>query len=448
MVKKINIIIICIITLFCVSGCSIKSPRDLIEKPKSSSKSQDINNAVSRFLGNNYTLTLPKSQREKEAVMKVDIDGDGKDELIVLYKTNKNENENETTNLYGVVILKYKQNKWHEINKVEQISDGIDLVQCKDITGDKMPEIFIGWNSNDKDNKDICIYSYDEGYFHMIEQFKYKDLAIDDINNDKHNEVILFKTSSGNNASSIDIYNFKNDKLSIIDKFAMNTKSYDANIIVGNISPKSKGIFVRFYVDSFNLYTNLLIMQNNKLTKALKDEVVRKNKPYIRDAGEIEDINNDGILEMAFLKPVISKEDVYNIPQLKTWYKWNGKDNITLVKKEYYNYDGGYKIEIPDKWREKFSIEQKFDKENKEYKTIFYIIDNKQYINKSILSIQVFTKEQYSNIKNVSKDESFIFLGEKNGKVFVGSIFLKDKQSKYFINEKELKHIFHFISKY
>ncbi|SHH17425.1 hypothetical protein [Tepidibacter thalassicus] len=263
MLKKLNVFITTIIMIFILSSCSaIKSPVNIIKKPRVLENVSEIQSIESRFLSDKDRLTLAISQKNEKSIRRVDLDGDGNDEILLLYRSN--EGVYDEINSYGIVILKKKKGEWYEINRIEEHSHGIDLVQYKDITGDNIPEIFIGYTFKDTLSKSMSVYSYHGGYFRIIYDTDYEDFALDDLNYDKKNELIFLDRLS-DDSTVIRVLNYVDENVNLIDEYTINNDSYYSTMKVGNVSKNKKGIFVDFYMGINSLYTDLFILDNNKL---------------------------------------------------------------------------------------------------------------------------------------------------------------------------------------
>ncbi|WFD10719.1 hypothetical protein [Tepidibacter hydrothermalis] len=430
MLKKINLIILGIIMLISLSGCrAYKSPSDLIKRPKSLESTNDIKNIISNFLSEQDALTLAVSQKNKASIRKIDIDGDKIDEILLLYKRVENVYKGEGE--CGVIILKKKNDRWNEINRIEGWGDSIDLVEYKDITGDKLPEIFIGYNNRGSSNNSLRVYSYGSGYFDTIYNTQYRNFALDDLNDDGKTELIILNRLE-DNSTNIEVLNYFNEKINYTDNLLIDNKSYYSTMNVGNVSKYKKGIFVDFDMGVYDSYTNLYVMENNKLVEALRG----KDKASRRDMIKSQDINSDNIIEFGLINKGNWK---YNSNPINMWYQWDDKGNIKLVLREYYNYNYGYKIEIPSNWDDKFLVIEEYD-ENTNNKITFYPLYSNKYYGEMIFSIETYNKDKWN--PDLLKKQKYIVLKESEKNIVIGILNATNKESKYFVNEKIIKTIF------
>lgn len=444
MYKKINAIIIYIIMILTVSGCSIiKPPSELISKPQNSIKGIEIYGIVSEFLSDKETLTLTEKQSNEEAVRKIDMDKDGDDELLLLYKGDKNSfiGKNE----YGVIILKKNEDKWHEINRISQRGDGLDLIEYKDLTGDEKPDLLIGWSTEEQQDKNLEVYSWHDGYFHSIFQASYRELAVEDLNNDGQSELVLLKRPPKTDGTNIEVLRYFKEDMTAVDNMIINNRSYFSTMTVGNASSNKKGIFIDFDMGTFYSYTDLLIMKDNKLVEVLGNESINRPKTIHEYMIKSKDINKDGIIEIGNIEDIPASQKLETRAALiNNWYQWDGKDDITLVLKEYYNHDEGYKIQIPKEWGNEIII-LKSDEKDLENKVQFYSIDRKNNLDKLIFLIESFSKERWNNDKDKLQDKEYVILEENEKNIIIGIISDMEKASKYYINKERLRRIFYLI---
>ncbi|WMJ80483.1 VCBS repeat-containing protein [Clostridium sp. MB40-C1] len=454
--KRVKDIGLILLSFIFFSGCSVmRSPVELIGKPKVTSKKIKEDYILSEILSKEETLTLALSQKEMESIRSVDLDKDGKDELIVLFKENKEVFRGE--NKYGIIILKQLNGKWHEINRIYQKAYGVDLVECKDVTGDKKPDIIVGWNMNKEDEKLLNVYSWSEGYFHFVYKDVYKEIGIDDLDSDGKNELILLKKVAKTDAISVEVFKYFNEKINNVDKFIIRNKNYYNTMKIGNVINNNKGIFIDFDMGTLLSYTDLLVMKNNKLVDVFKNESLDKPKTLKRSFIKSKDVNNDGIVEIGLTEKLsypVKDEKTYHsinknkLPVINGWYQWNGKEGIDLVLREYCNYDLGYKIIIPEKWGNEFTISVSYEENSEVNKVEFFSLDSKQGIENHIFSIESMSKNQWNNSKDMLKEKKYIVLKDDENNVILSVLpDNKDKNDKYFIDEDNLRKSFYTIKK-
>ncbi len=431
MYKKIGLSILGILFCTLVSSCTyVKSPEELVRRPKSTTRENETYNIVSSFLDQDKTLTLATSQMDEEAVRSVDIDGDGKSEIVILYK--KLYNEHKGYEQYGILILKKKKETWYEINRITRPTHGFDFVQYGDITGDNKPEIFIGSNTVTEVDKRLEVYSYHDGYFRGLYYSDYRNFGLKDLDQDGKAEIIIFNKKGDSDTKYLEVLKYRDNKIVVLDQYDINNKSYYSDMTVGKVSKDHMGILMDYDTGALNGTTDLLILRDNKLIQVLRNTN--------RNITGSMDINNDGIIEFGFVGRVrrALDQESYEIPYIKEWYQWSGQRDINLVQREYYSYDNGYKIVIPMVWENEFTIIEKAD----DNKVEFYFLNDIGDQKSQIFYIQSFNKEDWIKEKLGLEHSDYIVLSEDREQIILGVIIYKDEESKYYINKEKLREIF------
>ncbi|SKC85225.1 hypothetical protein [Maledivibacter halophilus] len=441
MQKKFKLIVLEIIVVFSIMGCSyVESPDMLIRRPRKVIENENYN-IINKFLDENKTLTLASGQENYEAIRRVDIDGDKANELLVLYKDIDKKHQN--IKGFGILILKEEKNQWYEINRIGGLSHSFDLVDYKDITGDNKLEIIIGVNTENEMNKQLLIYSYHGGYFRDIYSCIYKDIGIGDLNKDGQSELIVFNKKPENNKKYVQVLKFFNDDMMILDEYIINNDSYYSTMTVGKASKEEIGVFIDYDVGLYKGYTDLLVMKNNKLIQVLDNIRINYKKVFENHITNSEDINNDNIIEIGFIEKLLITGEYkdYSVPYIKKWYQWNEENDIVLIQREYYDYNQRYKIIIPKEWQDDFII---LEKENKT-STEFYSLNNKKQLDKHIFSIKSFNKENWDkkNLDTIGKD--YIVLKEDENIIIIGILGYINEGSRFYIDKEKLSITFNLI---
>jgi hypothetical protein len=145
---------------------TIASPRP---KNNVSSNNDDVNSIITGFIPSSSKLLVPKSSIDREPIHRVDLDGDGTEEIILTFMDEKHIVES------GFMILKKGNLEWEKQFEETDEYRTISLIDFKDITGDNLPEIFIG-----KDNT-LNIYNYKNKKYSLCKSIPFTEYTSSDI---------------------------------------------------------------------------------------------------------------------------------------------------------------------------------------------------------------------------------------------------------------------------
>ncbi|OPZ92544.1 MAG: hypothetical protein BWY74_01533 [Firmicutes bacterium ADurb.Bin419] len=186
-------IILNLFILSVITGCNLlPEASSLISAPnypKAAEDNSDIKLVAKSFLPNGARFLYPVNPKGVDAVQLVDIDGDGQDEIFVSYK------DNSAGSGWGAILLKKSNGEWHEIWNDEYMVNiiGLDWAHFIDITGDKIPELLLGWNMGFEVGYNLDITSF-KGTPKKVFSINYNEMDITNISgneNEKKPEIIL-----------------------------------------------------------------------------------------------------------------------------------------------------------------------------------------------------------------------------------------------------------------
>ncbi|SHG95385.1 hypothetical protein [Tepidibacter thalassicus] len=433
MYKLFKCITLFILTSLLLTGCyKFSTPEQLIQKPKTNKEKELIKKSIEKFLPPGANLTIPLDCKEAGAINEVDIDGDNKNEIIAFYE------EQEKSFEIGFIVLKKINNTWEMMDSIQGEGFDISYASFYDLNQDGKSEIIISWDYGDY-TKIQSIYTMDQNKIKRVFNGKHIGIKIDDLNNDKKLDIFLFNYNSKKSIFTLSVYNYNVNKFKLIDKINISS-NYEvkySNIEIGKASKNKKGVFVDIPLKTHSAYTELIFLNNNKLEKAFKNSISKTYQIYPVGSN---DIDNDGIIEIGVLtQPVgYEKEALVNIPWINTWYKWDEKKELSFVVENYYDYDEGYRFNLPKNWKGKFTLKECIVKNKKE--VIFYSLEKNKKIGNKLLTIVYFNKSSWKDEerKLIEQNKEFIYLGENKNTVFIG--FLNNNyinKNKRFFTTKE-----------
>jgi hypothetical protein len=420
---------------FVLTGCyKLSTPEQLIEKPKSKVEKEIIKESIEKFLPQGSNLTIPLDCKEAGAINKVDIDGDNQDEIVAFYE------EQEKNFEIGFIILKKINNSWKMIDLVKGEGFDISYASFYDLNKDGKSEIIVSWDYGDY-AKIKSIYTMKQSKIKRIFNGKYRGIEIDDLNNDGKLDIFLFSYDSKRLVITLSVYNYVIDKLKFIDKINIQA-NYEigySNIKVGKASENKKGIFIDIPLGSHSAYTQLIFLENNKLKNAFKDSISKTYQIYPVGSN---DIDSDKVIEIGVLTQPIGYEEeaLVNIPWLNTWYKWDEKEGLRFVVENYYDYDEGYRFDLPQNWKDKFTLKEY--NINNQKRVVFYSLEKSKNIKNEILTIEYFEKNNWKKEEKKLNEQNkkFIYLGENKKTVFVAFLNNKylDRNKDFYVDRENI----------
>lgn len=188
----------------------------------------------------------------------------------------------------------------------------------------------------------------------------YNRYCIQDINQDGRMELIVLRLGQ-TEGSRAEVYGGKSGALANLDNVTLSSGITSLNSVKGNFVDGKKPIpalYICSTLASGDSAVDILAYRDNKLTNlTLEDNGLSRERGENLSQTDLEDIDNDGILEIPVQTPLAfstdSEEERFCLLEWKK-YKVNG--SCELVSTTYHNWTDGWYLVIPENWKERLVI--------------------------------------------------------------------------------------------
>lgn len=197
------------------SGCSmLPSPGEVIQPPKQAGaqeeKDLELNNYVQKLLPAGAKLAVPAYPAGAKAIQKADVDGDGKEEVVVTYSIGSNPAQ--------LKVSVFKEDK--EVWTYDGQGYGLDCFSITDLTGDKKPELLLGWTVGASAGNGLDIFTWDHNTLKRVTGIGYHKLEIEDMpgpnGTDGKAEIALWQKDTGQ-AYVIEVLRWQDNDLALAE---------------------------------------------------------------------------------------------------------------------------------------------------------------------------------------------------------------------------------------
>lgn len=444
-------ILISILTISLFGGCAIDgSVEKMMKPPKLSISQEEVKNILKDILEPDAELKMPMNGENTSAIQFVNLDEDKEEEILVFYIL-----ENDSMPLRTLILD--KKEKWNIIDGIKGIGNDFDIVKFGDITGDGTLEAIIGYKGEGFfADKGLSVYDYKDGEVKEIFNNFYSAFASGDLDEDRIDELVLLKSDREEGKAKAELYKYNKSQIRKIDETKMEAYTNYGHIVVGKATENKVGVFVDEGVGAHSCKTELLIMENGKLKNVFwDDEKEFSDKTFRAYFTESQDVDNDGIIEIALLRAPIASGDgsMAGTPWITTWHNWDGNKELIYKSQSFFDYSLGFYFDFPEKWGVNIAIDGSDPNLYKEEQWIrFNYYDEENEEKHPLLTIEAINNNKWEEKQKEYEDKNLNYfkLGNKADKIYIGILEENTENStvsEMILDIEEVKANFNIIDK-
>ncbi|TVY06712.1 hypothetical protein FPZ49_28070 [Paenibacillus cremeus] len=338
-----------LLPLLLCSGCQLmQQPQSYMRLPKLPAEQEALKATIERTLPAGAVLIRPRKVSGKGMIPLVDLDGDGREEAVFFYKTKINDQ------IHGEV-WKQSAEGWQSFDKFEGAGSELDSLQLEDVTHDGKPDVIAAYATSSLTSpKGLAVYSMGSGKLTKAFDLPFTELVIDDLNGDGVKDMTVIELKERGLGATATLYQYDNGlaKLGSVS-LAAGINGY-INVVAGKVTKDRRGVVLDSALGAHSSQTELIVFDQGGLRSVLDTKLTMK--AY---TGKSEDADRDGILEIAGMRAPLGYENkaLAVTPWIYTFAKWDGAAGLTPVLERYANNDKGYELDIPEQWKQQYTLE-------------------------------------------------------------------------------------------
>lgn len=418
-----------IIFMFVITGCtSINNVEQYMKPPTMDKDTEEVKNVIYAKLPGNAEFLYPIFGNIRNSIFFIDIDGNGSREAVVF-----NYVEGEEAPIY-VSVLSKKDSFWNIQYTIKSIGFGIDHVEVRDMNNDGKKELILGWQGGDIIEKGITVYSLDLASYKEVFQDVYSRFIVGNLNNNSKDELFLIKRNSSKGISYTQMFEYEEDEFVLIDSVKMEGYIDEYySIAYGKASEDQVGIFIDASIGDRSAFTDLIIYDQDRLKNVFYNNTSESTtKTFKTRLIESKDIDGDGIIEIATLRPSVrntANNQGDNPDWIKIWSKWNQADGLNKVFETYEDLYNSYRFIFPESWDENIGVRSSEFNDVSTYARFYYLLPkSKEEI--QILEIYSLDVNDWSNQSlDIDYSKKYVELGKKYNRIFLAYINEEYKNS-------------------
>ncbi len=367
MKKRILCFALMLMLFVCLCGCEFvpANTDKLLSPPQLTGDYYPIFEALTKRVGNGYTLRYPSGGDRRSAVVLEDIDGDGNMEAFAFYSLADEE--------MHINVICRKKEQWKSTDDQSFTAGGIERIDFCDLDGDGIEEVLVGWEIYAATDKQLSVYTYSNGKLEQSSLQRYTEYICCDLDGDGGNELFIQQLSATDSANRASLYKIESGVFTEVCSCMLDKNVKTVQTITQ--APLSNGQ-AAIYIDELKnsgAITEILFLSKGQLVNPLLESTTGENTRTARSALlAMKDINQDGIIEIPIAQEMLSAEgpDAAEKAYYTRWSSFNG-ETLIVQRTELINHNDGYSIAVPEKWIGRTVIL----KDTKERRRIIYACD-------------------------------------------------------------------------
>ncbi|MDM5327273.1 DL-endopeptidase inhibitor IseA family protein [Neobacillus sp. CF12] len=212
--KNLKVAVMLVVSLVLLSSCNLfPAPESLIKAPKQvkgMNQGQDLFSIAQRNLPKGSKLTVPEGPVGMDPVISIDLDGDTKDEALVFYQSTNIDNQ------VGAFVLKKDAKGWGKIFIIKGSGSKIHWANAADVMGDRKKELLLGWQSEGSAESMLEIFYWKNDKLTKLKELMYNEIEAVRFEDADKTRLAVWKRDMAD-AYSIDLLTWKGNSV-VADK--------------------------------------------------------------------------------------------------------------------------------------------------------------------------------------------------------------------------------------
>ncbi len=422
---------LCALALAFLAGCSMTTVEEMYALPKRTDAYHDLQPVIDKAMSG-LSYSAPLSGEYQQVVQMVDLDGDDVQEYLLFAKGGTEA---------PLQILVFQKQKGDFIHVDTVTHTGSDFVQVEYAQMDDKPgvEVVVGYQISDQLLRTMAVYSFSKGQMEQRMTASYTKFLTADLDTDGMQELfVLHPGEQATDNGVAEVYKIQNGAMERSNEVSLSQPADKLKrIIVGKLHDTEAGVYVASAVDESSLVTDVFIYGQGKLTNVVLANESGTNVRTLRNFYVYaDDIDNDGVVELPDLTPMLPLKEVQDRYDLIRWYAMAADGTEILKTYTYHNFVGGWYMTLDESYARDISVYSEGSTHQ------FYIWGEDQQEAKALMTVHTLTGQSR---EEQARAEGYFIL-QKTDTVIYAAV-LEPEAKKHGITEDSVIHSFHMIQR-
>lgn len=342
MVKKGFYWVLVIMLSLLLSGCNIRTIDELYCPPNRSEDYMNLQSAMNSAM-DGLEYNAPISGDNQQNVQMSDLNGDGVVEYLLFARGNGEKP-------LKILIFTCVNDQFVLMDTIESYGSAFDQVQYVKMREGDGYDMVVGYQVSNQVVRTVSVYTCVDSRMQKVLTTGYSRFVCRDLDTNGLSELLVLRPAEDVTQAGIaELYRISNGVVERAPEVRMSEPvDHIKRIMVSDLDDGLPAVYVASEVDGSAIITDIFALPGGKFS----------NISFSNDAGAsvqtlrnyfvyADDINNDGILELPSLIPVVhSGNSSEDIQYLIRWYSVSSTGVMTDKMYTYHNYAGGWYLKL------------------------------------------------------------------------------------------------------
>lgn len=335
--------IILLAAILSLTGCSLRTVKELYCLPKRSESYVDLQNLMDNAM-QGLEYSAPVSGVNLQTVQMADLNGDGVNEYLLFAKG--------TSDLpMHIFIFSASSDGFYLLDTIQCSGTAFGNVQYAQIDGRPGVELIVGRRISEQITQSVSVYTLKNGQMEQLLNAPYTRFLCTNLDGNILQELFILRPDDSSTGNGVAEMYYAIDGVIVRSSVVSMSRSSDSikRIMVSRLNDGSAAVYVASDVNGTSIVTDVFSVVDGKLTNIALDKDSNTNVDTLRNYYVFaEDIDRDGALELPQLIEMrLPDNAVSNDSQhLIHWYALNSNGRPVTKRYTYHNYLNGWYLQL------------------------------------------------------------------------------------------------------
>ena len=410
-----------------LSGCSFFSTAEsLFTLPQLPIEYTDLADQIRGLIADGYEYASPTSGRNIQSVQMVDLDGDGDEEAIAFFRRSSDEKP------LKIFIFRADEGGYESLCTIESSGTAIDSVYYRDLTGDGVQELVVGWRIA-ADVQTVAVYGIDQEPRTLM-QSSYVRFSLEELNGDGIPSLLILRADE-NGGSVAEFYSWQEEAMSVSYESRISDTMAElsrGSVVSGVLKDDLRAVFISGVSEEGEVTTDILTYRDGSglVNVTMDPQTGRSGSTQSYLQLRPQDINGDGAIEV----PSPCVDEAGQPTGMVEWLAYSEWGRAQRAAITYHDPSGSWYFVLPESWWDRVTVSTA-DRGPYEIQTTL-LVDGQETV-----SFYMLTGE---NRENRAMRGNRLVLKRQTGTVYAGELLLGAEDLE--LTESVLRQNFKLIS--